>query len=352
MSMLADRVEYVIGVDTHKRSHRAAYLNSVGGVLLQVEVKAEESGYRRLLEAALTSSPGRRVWAVEGTGTYGAGLTAFLQSVGEAVGEVERPKRERRRAGKSDALDAIRAAREALGKERLAEPRRPGLRDTVRLLLKSRHEVVTSRTRAYNQLHALVVTAPEKVRARFMEPSHRFHSSERLVKRCIGLRISSQSSLELRIRLEVMRQIARRVAALDVEAKGYEAELRELVSTLRPELLALPGLGVLTAAEILITWSHPGRVHSEAAFARLAGVAPLEASSGQVVRHRLNRGGDRQLNRVLHQVVLNRMRYDPETQAYLVRRRAEGKSDRDIRRCLKRYLARRLFKLLERLDKG
>lgn len=352
MGMLADRLDYVIGVDTHKRSHRAAYLNSVGGVLLETEVKAEESGYQRLLDAAAIWAPGRRVWAVEGTGTYGAGLTAFLQSAGEAVGEAERPKREHRQSGKSDAMDAVRAAREALGRERLAQPRQPGLRDTIRLLLVTRREVVASRTRAYNQLHALVVSAPEPIRSRFLESSRRFHAGERLVKRCIGLRLLPRSPLEVRIQLQVMRQTARRVAALDIEAKSYEAELRDLMSRLAPELLTEPGLGALTGAEVLIAWSHRGRVHSEAAFAKLAGVAPLEASSGQVVRHRLNRGGDRRLNLALHQVVLNRIRYDSETKAYVTRRRTEGKSERDIRRCLKRFLARRLFKLLEALDKG
>jgi transposase len=310
-------------------------------------VEAGEKGYRRLLEAALTDAPGRRIWAVEGTGTYGAGLTTFLQAAGEAVGEVERPKRERRQSGKSDVIDAVRAAREALGKEQLAEPRQAGLRATVRLLLVTRREVVSSRTRAYNQLHALVVTAPEQIRSRFLETSRRFHSGERLVKRCIGLRVPGQSPLEVKVLLQVMRQMARRVAALDVEAKSYEAELRELMNSLAPELLAQPGFGVFTAAEVLIAWSHRGRVHSEAAFAKLAGVAPLEASSGQVIRHRLNRGGDRRLNMALHQVVLSRMRYDAETQAYVTRRRAEGKSARDIRRCLKRFVARRLFRLLE-----
>ena len=352
MGMLAERVDFVIGVDTHKRSHRAAYVNSVGGVVLETEVEATEGGYRRLLDGALAAAPGRRVWAVEGTGTYGAGLTAFLQSVGEAVGEVERPKRQRRHDGKSDAIDAVRAAREALGKRRLAEPRRRGLRDSVRLLLVTRREVVASRTRAYNQLHALVVSAPEQIRSRFLETSRRFHSGERLVKRCLGLRIRRQWPHELRIQLHVMRQTAQRVAALDAEASDYEAELRELMTSLAPELVAQPGLGVLTAAEVLVAWSHRGRVHSEAAFAKLAGVAPQEASSGQVIRHRLSRGGDRRLNMTLHQIVLSRMRYDPETQAYVNRRRAEGKSERDIRRCLKRFLARRLFRLLEALDKG
>src|SRR2546427_1722158 len=245
MGMLAERVDFVIGVDTHKRSHRAAYVNSVGGVVLETEVEATEGGYRRLLDGALAAAPGRRVWAVEGTGTYGAGLTAFLQSVGEAVGEVERPKRQRRHDGKSDAIDAVRAAREALGKRRLAEPRRRGLRDSVRLLLVTRREVVASRTRAYNQLHALVVSAPEQIRSRFLETSRRFHSGERLVKRCLGLRIRRQWPHELRIQLHVMRQTAQRVAALDAEASDYEAELRELMTSLAPELVAQPGLGVL-----------------------------------------------------------------------------------------------------------
>jgi len=279
---------------------------------------------------------------VEGAGSYGAGLVRVLVDHGEWVVEVDRPKRPARRGGKSDALDAIRAAREALAHEALAAPRRRGDRQAMRVLLATRRGAVTARTCALNQLKALIVGAPEELRAEL-----RGRSTIGQVRYCAALRDRPTRSLEHRMTVRVLRLTARRVQALAVEAADLEVEIDKLARAVAPWLLELSGMGPISAAQVLVSWSHPGRLRSEAAFAALAGVNPIPACSGQVVRHRLNRGGDRQLNRALHTVAVVRLRDDPATRAYAARRRAEGKSPRDVRRCVKRALARQLFKLLE-----
>jgi transposase len=173
----------------------------------------------------------------------------------------------------------------------------------------------------------------------------------RQIARCALLRDRPTRSLEHRMTVRALRSTAHRIQALAGEAAALGDELEELVAAVAPWLLELPGIGSISAAQILVSWSHAGRLRSEAAFAAVAGVNPIPASSGQVVRHRLNRAGDRQLNRALHTIVLARLRGDPTTRAYAARRRAEGKSVRDIRRCLKRAVARQLFKLLEHYER-
>jgi len=342
---LAKDIDYVIGVDTHKDSHTAAVVNVTGGVISALDVTATEVGYRRLLALANRHAIGRRAWAVEGTGSYGSGLAAFLAARGERVLEVERPRRPRQKPGKSDQLDAIAAAREALADDKLAMPRMRGAREALRVLLATREGALKARTQALCQLHALVVGAPELLRSRL-----RRLSTEALVTRCAQLRRQPDQCLELQITTQALRSVARRAQALEIEAANCEKELGRLVDELAPALVNQPGIGPFCAAQIICAWSHHGGLRSEAAFAALAGVAPIPASSGQVIRHRLNRGGDRQLNRALHTVVMWRMNFHAESKAYTLRRRAEGKSDREIRRCLKRHLARRIFRLLKDLD--
>ena len=343
--MLADEVDFVIGVDTHKDSHSAAVVNATGGVVAGLEAVACESGYRRLLNYARVHATGRRAWAVEGTGSYGSGLSVFLQGQGERVIEIERPRRTARRKGKSDKLDAIRAAREALGDDKLVTPRQRGQREALRVLLTTREGAMRARTAALCQLHALVIGAPEELRGRL-----RHLSTDQLVRRCSHLRRHARQCLELQVLTQALSSVARRAEALHVEAVAYERELIQLVNALAPTLAAEPGIGPICAAQTLCAWSHRGRLRSNAAFAALAGVAPIQASSGQVVRHRLNRGGDRQLNRALHTIVMWRTNFHAESKVYLARRRQEGKSDREIRRCLKRHLARRIFHLLQGVD--
>ena len=195
---------------------------------------------------------------------------------------------------------------------------------------------------ASTKLRALVVSAPEGLRERL-----RGHGRDGLVRACARLRPQQRSQPELYATSLALRSLARRVERSTREAAELEGELRRLVSELCPQLLALEGVGPISAAQVLVSFSHRGRFRSEAAFARLAGVPPIPASSGKSVRHRLDRGGDRRLNRALHTIVLTRRRSDAATIAYIARRVSEGKSERDAARCLKRYLARQLFRLLE-----
>jgi len=344
MGMLAEQVDHVIGVDTHRDSHSAAVAAALTGhVTAQTTLSADAFGYKRLLRFARRDAPGRRVWAIESSGSYGAGLAAFLLEQGEWVVEVDRPKRPARRNGaKSDELDAVRAAREALARDHLGQPRQRGDREAVRVLLVTRRSAVRARTKAINHLKSLVVTAREELRNQL-----RRLDTDQLVTRCARLRTLPSHPVEHRATVIALRRTAQRILALEAEANDLETEIEQLVKQAVPDLLAETGVGPLSAAQLYCSWSHQGRLRNDGAFAMLAGSAPIPASSGQTVRHRLNRGGDRQLNCALHTIVLTRLKHDPETRAYAARRAAEGKTPREIKRCLKRYTARRLFRILE-----
>jgi transposase len=346
MAMLAEFIDGVIGVDTHRDTLTAAAVTNLGGVLAQTTTSADAAGYQQLLDFACVQVPGRRLWAVEGVGSFGAGLAVVLQQRGEQVVEVGRPKRLAARTGaKSDALDAVRAAREALGQDRLAIPRRRGEREALGVLLTTRRCATLARVAAIGQLKALIVGAPEELRAEL-----RGRSTSSQVASCATLRQRPTRSLEHRATVRALRATAQRIQLLQDEADQLQAELTVLVGAVAPWLLEVPGVGPLSAAQVLVSWSHAGRFRSEAAFAALAGTNPIPASSGQVTRYRLNRGGDRQLNRALHTILLVRLRTDPDTRTYMARRTAEGKSRRDAKRCLRRVIARQLFRLLERYD--
>lgn len=341
--MLADEVDFVVGVDTHKAKHSAAAVSPTGALVAHAEIAADALGYKRLLRFAKRDAPGRRVWAVESSGSFGAGLTTYLLEHGERVVEVDRPQRPAARNGaKSDELDAIRAAHEALNREHLAQPRMRGDREAVRVLLITRRGAVLSRTKAINHLKSLVVTAREELRHQL-----RNLDTDTLVHRCSRLRTLPSHSDEHRATVIALRHTARRVLILEAEANDLETELERLVKRNVPALLDEVGVGPITAAQLYCSWSHPRRLRSDAAFAMLGGAAPIPASSGQTVRYRLNRGGDRQLNCALHTIVLVRLMHDPATRAYAARRAAEGKTPREIKRCLKRYVARHLFRILE-----
>jgi transposase len=343
MAMLADSIDLVIGVDTHKESHTAALVAPTGALLGTLTASTRRAGLGRLLEFGRSRSAERRLWVLEGTGSYGAGLAAVLVAAGENVAEIDRPRRPVRRHGaKSDPLDAVRAAREALGREHLGRPRGRGGREALRVLLVAREAAVGERRRALNLLHALVISAPDDLRTGL-----RRLAGAALVRRCAGLRELAHQSAERRATGRALRLAARRVNRATSEAAALEADLRPLVRAIAPTLLDERGVGPVTAGWLIVAWSHPGRVRTEAAFASLAGVAPIPASSGQTVRYRLNRSGDRILNRTLHTIVMSRLRYDPLTQAYAARRRAEGRTDREIIRCLKRFVARSLYRRLE-----
>jgi transposase len=344
MGMLAEHADHVIGVDTHRDAHSAAAITTgTGTVSAHTTIAADAFGYKRLLRFAGQHAGGRRVWAIESSGSFGAGLTMFLLAHGEWVVEVDRPKRAGRRNGaKSDELDAIRAAREALQREHLAQPRARGDREAVRVLLTTRRGAIRARTKAINHLKALVVTAREELRHQL-----RNTPSDELVYRCTRLRTLPSHSAEHRATVLALRHTARRILALEAEANELESELERLLEESVPDLLAEIGVGPISAAQLYCSWSHRGRLRNDGAFAMLGGAAPIPASSGQTIRHRLNRAGDRQLNCALHTIVLTRLQHDPATRAYAARRTAEGKTPREIKRCLKRYLARRLFRILE-----
>lgn len=341
--MLAEHTDYVIGVDTHRDRHSAAILASHGGLVDETSASADQAGYAALRKWADRHTASRRVWAIEGSGSYGAGLAAFLNQHGEPVIEIgRRVRRNGPSHAKSDPLDAIEAAREALTKPRQAVPRAAGEREALRVLVNTREGAVLARTAAINQLRALIVAAPEPLRA-----SLRDLSFAELVTRCARLRPGARDA-STRASALALRSTARRIATLSVEARELKCEITQLVEATAPPLLAEPGVGPISAARILIAWSHRGRFRSESAFAMLAGVSPIPASSGQTVRHRLNRGGDRQLNRALHTIALSRRATHRPTRDYIDRRVREGKTTRESNRCLKRYLARRLYRLLER----
>ncbi len=343
MSMLAEQVEVVIGVDTHKHTHTAAVVVATTGAAVdELTVPTDPDGFLALLDLAETH-PGIRAWAIEGTSGYGAGLTRFLLAAGERVIELDRPQRAKRRGGaKSDPLDAVRAAREALGRDQLATPRARGERAALSVRLAARRSAVEGSTDAQRQLHALVVMAPEALRGRF-----RGKTTLQMVDVACRLRIDPRWDLETRTTAEVLRCLGRRSRTLGEEARLHEQAILEVVRSWRPDLLGQLGVGPIVAATVLCAWSHPGRCRNDGAFAMLGGVAPIPASSGMTTRHRLNRYGDRQLNRALHTVVLCRLRYDPDTKAYAEARTKEGKTPREIKRCLKRYVARQLYRQLE-----
>jgi hypothetical protein len=344
MSMLAELVDVVIGVDTHKDTHTAAVVDTrTGGVLARVTVTADPDGYAQLSAVAEEHS-GLRAWAMEGSGGYGAGLARHLAELGELVIELDRPKRPARKAGaKSDPIDAERAARDALARTQLAQPKAGGQRAALQMRLVARRAAIEAATAAQRQLHALVTTAPEVVRGKF-----RGQSTRAMISTAARLRpTTANGDLEVVTALTVMRELARRIRFLETEAHGHETEIRAIVRSWRPDLLELTGVGPIVAATALTAWSHPGRCRDDGAFAMLAGTAPIPASSGKTVRYRLNRAGDRQLNRALHTVALVRLQRDERTRAYADRRRAQGKTDREIKRILKRYIARELYRRLE-----
>jgi transposase len=340
--MLADDVAYVIGVDTRADTHALALVEArTRRTGRQLTIPCTRGGYRQALRLARRQAPGRRLWAREGSGSYGVGFARFLAARGEEVLAVERPRREGSRGRlKSDALDAERAARQVLAEAAGARPRLGAETQALRALLVAREGAVVAQTAARNELRALIVGASPELRERLegLPPASRLRACARL--RPAG--DSERAALAL-----ALRSLARRVLALREEAAQLEDELERRVRALAPKLLARHGVGPICAATLLVAWSQPGRLRSEAAFARLAGVAPIPASSGKIVRHRLDRGGDRRLNRALHTIVLCLRRTDPQTQAYIARRLTEGKREREAVRCLKRYLARSLYRQLE-----
>ncbi len=342
--MLADPVDVVIGVDTHLDRHTIAVVTALTGTLVaDRDITSDRAGYAAAVAFADQHAAGsRRAWAVEGSGSYGAGLARYLADRGEQVLEIDRAARDDRSRGKSDQLDAVRIARSALRRTRPATPRISPTHDALRVLVRTREGAVTGRTVAINELHAMIMTAPDQVRDEL-----RGLAPVALIKRVLRLRADHRKQPDRYALVLALRSIATRARHLTKEADMLERAITDIVEVSAPDLLTQTGIGPISCAQLLISWTHPGRIHSEAAFARLAGAAPIPASSGHTVRYRLDRGGDRKLNRALHIIIITRLKHDPETIAYATRRTAEGKSRRDIIRILKRYLARSIWRQLE-----
>lgn len=339
--------EVVGGVDTHKDTHTAAVLDTAGRVLGTEQFVTTAAGYRSLLAWMRGHGTLLKV-GVEGTGVYGAGLAEHLQKQKIELVEVDRPDRKTRRfQGKSDPIDAVAAARAALAEVRTGIPKeRGGPVDGLRALRVARRDAVDARAQVMKRIKALVVTAPEQLRAQLHSLTDRV-----LITTCVGLRPGVGDPLDVQvadptIAVKVaLRSLGRRHQQLSDDIAELDSLLTPLIAALAPDLLAKHGVGTDVAGQLLVTvGDNPDRLRSESAFAALTGTSPIPASSGKTNgRHRLNRGGDRQANCALYRVTICRMRWDPRTKAYVERRTKEGLSKKEIIRCLKRYIARELF---------
>ena len=341
MFELPDGVEYVLGVDSHLDTLEVAAVTAGGRVIARVEVPTTAVGYRQAMAFADAHAPGSRVWAVEGTGCYAAELTRRLHAAGETVGEVDLPARPARRNGaKNDQIDAVRAARQVLATGRASEPRADGDRAGLAVLLAAQRSAAQATTATINELHALVVRLPDHLRSLV-----RRQRNLAFARAVLDNLPDRDPDATVTVQLRVARRLAQRALLLDEEAAEHTRGIDTLTARLAPGLRTVRGVGPLVAAQVLATWSHPGRIRSEAAFAMLAGTAPLDASSGQQQRHRLNRRGDRQLNRAIHTVMLARLRWDEQTRAYLDKP-GTGRTRREAKRLLKRYITRELWRCL------
>jgi transposase len=332
-----------LGVDTHKDTHVGVALDGLGRSQGTLSVAANLAGYKQLVQWA--SEFGHLEHAgVEGTGSFGAGLTRFLKAEGISVFEVARPKRrDQHRTGKSDSLDAEAAARAVLAGTATGEPKgADGKVEMIRTLRITRRSAVKARAQAANQLQALLVTAPEGLRSELCPLS-----TVRAVEKASRLRPGATlSDVEAATKF-ALRSVARRYQHLSKEISELDEQLDRLVGEVAPELVAVEGIGTDTAASLLIAaGDNPERLRNEAAFAHLCGAAPIPASSGKSVRHRLNRHGNRDANRALYVIAVCRMSRDDRTRAYVAKRTAEGKSKKEIIRCLKRYIAREIYRIL------
>lgn len=342
--MLAEVVDAVIGGDTHRDTHALEMTAPSGVTIATLSIRNDDAGYADALAWIAEHAPGPRVVvALEGTRSYGIGLARASAAAGVAVVEIERPRRAERRRGKSDPIDARLAALHALrlDAERLPTPRGDGDREALRILLGARREMVATRTRTVNRLRALLLTGDEQDRA--MSRSSLTVARLTAIARRRGPRDQTR---EHAVRRAEARRLALAIRAAHQELRDNMKQLASVVTQVAPQLLTKHGVGPVSAGQAVVSWSHPGRCRNDAAYAALGGASPLPASSGRTVRHRLNRGGDRALNRALHDILLTRWRTCPRTRAYISRRRSEGKTDLEIRRCLKRYIARELYRTL------
>jgi transposase len=340
--MAQESTRVIGGVDTHKDVHVAAVVDDRGKLLDAEEFPTTAAGYTKLLTWMQSFGVLDKV-GVEGTGAYGAGLARYLATEGITVVEVNRPNRQmRRRRGKSDSVDAEAAARAALNDEATVVPKsKDSLVESIRVLRVAYTSARNSRTRATLQIRDLVLTGSTQLRA-VLGPL----TGEARVLACARLRPGDVTD-PAEANKYALRSLARRHQSLTTEMVDLNASLDELTALANPALRAAKGVGPDVAAILLVAaGDNPERLSTEAGFAALCGASPIEASSGKVNRHRLNRSGNRQANHALWRIAMTRLVTDPATKAYMVRRTAEGKTRREVIRCLKRYIAREMFQLL------
>lgn len=333
----------VAGIDTHKNTHHVAVVDHLGRPVADHQFPATGRGYAQVIEFFHASGPVDRV-GVEGTGSYGVGIARELALAGFTVIEIIRQNRQARRLrGKSDPIDAHQAALAVLTGTDTVPKTADGKVESLRILITERRSAAKAKSQTMNQIHALLVTAPESVR-----DTYRALGSTKLVKTLARTRPSGSGFDPDLVARQTLKRLAARYLALQDEIDEIEDQLDPLVRAVNPTLLSLSGVGRVTAAMLLVAaGDNPERLTTRATFAALVGVAPQPASSGQRTRHRLSRGGNRQANAALHRIVLLRRRHqEPRTMAYFARRRAEGLTDRDITRCLKRHVANEVYSAL------
>ena len=345
MPSLAEHVDAVVGVDTHRDQHDVEIALPTGTPIATTRVTNDSAGFAALIGWIAQHAPGPRlVVSIEGTRSYGVGVARAATAAGLTVIECEQPTRKQRRGrGKSDPIDAHLAVLTALrlDAERLPAPRVDGDREALRILLNARDDLTTSKTAHTNQLRALLLGGSDGDRHAARGPL-----TDQQLTALSRRRSPADASREQAVRQAEIRRLAIAVRDATRLLADNREQLQAIVDELAPGLTGRPGIGPVSAAQVIVSFSHPGRCRSDAAFAALAGTSPLPASSGLTTRHRLNRGGDRALNRAIHTIAMTRMRTCDRTRAYVDRRTAEGKSRREIRRCLKRYIARELYRAL------
>jgi transposase len=347
MTMLAEVVDAVIGIDTHRDSHEVEIADPAGKPIAALQIANDSGGFTQLLAAIAGTVPGPRVAvSIEGSRSYGIGLARALAAAGLLVIECEQPSRKQRRGkGKSDPIDAHLAVLAALRLDtsRLAVPRADGDREALRILLVARQEITAARTAQASRLRALLLTGDDTDRQ-----AARGALTQGVLAGLAGRTVLAGARRDHAIRQAEIARLALALGQARRQLKDNRRQLLAIVDDIAPGLTRRYGIGPVSAAQAIVSFSHPGRCRNEAAFAALGGTSPIPASSGQTVRHRLNRGGDRALNRAIHAIAVTRIRSCARTRAYVARRTAEGKTPREIRRCLKRYIARELYRQLTR----
>jgi len=333
------------GVDAHADTHEAAALDQRGALLGTKRFPTTFTGYGDLLDW-LRAFGAIELVAIESTGSYAAGLTRYLREHGVAVVEVNQPHAHtRRRRGKSDPIDAEMAARLALaGKATTVPKQTDGIVESIRLLRVARSSAVKARTATMVQLSELIVTAPQQLREQLAQRK----TIRGKAALCRHLRPRpGELHRPAQAAKVALRSLAHRIDTLDAEIADLDVQLEQLVQAAAPRTTQLLGISTGHAGQLLVTaGQNIERLRGDAAFAALCGASPIPASSGKTTRHRLNYGGDRDANRALHMIAVCRLRYCERTRAYAQRRTAEGKTKREIIRCLKRYIAREAYHAL------